>query len=254
MKFEIEYITNTGLTRDQNEDSLLIDDLLMSSNSMNAVEYLTIEKEKILCVVADGMGGHAKGEVASKFVLAKLKNNIDKLNDAESLEKVLLTINEDMIKFAEENEEYLNMGTVLAGVLIIDKKLIVFNVGDCRVYENNFGYSNQLTKDHTLVYSLYESGQITFNEILDHPKKNVVTSAFVANKAQSLNQIYIKGINMPSKGIELLICSDGLWESMPESEIEQCFQSETILECLMKKTLSSGANDNFSGIYIKGGA
>ncbi len=251
MKLQIQYITNTGLARDHNEDSVLVDDNLVSSISMEKADEITLEKDKVLCAVADGMGGHSKGEVASKFILAKLKNGIDDLIDRDILKKKLYSIKEDLDIFAEKNPTYLNMGTVIAGVLIVDEKLIVFNVGDCRVYENNFGYSSQLTKDHSFVYSLYESGEIDYDEIKNHPKKNVVTSAFIANKNQKLVDIFIKEVDLPLQSKEWLLCSDGIWESVGITDIDKCFESDSVMECLKTKAMESGANDNFSGIYIK---
>ncbi len=254
MKFEVSYITNTGLKREHNEDSILVGDLLVSSQSMDNAEKIVLDEETFLCVVADGMGGHAKGEVASQFVLERLKSRKNEMHDAESIKDILFSINEEMIEFAEEHSQYLNMGTVLAGVFIKGHKLIVFNVGDCRVYENNFGYANLITNDHTLVYSMYERGEITIDEILTHPKKNIVTSAFVANRMQPLHSLYIKEIDLPlDNKIDLLICSDGLWESMAQDTLEKCFQKEDILECLKNMTIIGGAKDNFSGIYMSGG-
>jgi len=252
MKFTIEYITNTGLKRDHNEDSILVGDLLISSQSMETSEHMHLDQSKLICVVADGMGGHAKGEVASKFVLEKIKSKKDDMFDVDSVKKVLWSISEEMAIYAEDNSQYLNMGTVLAGVLIIDEKMVIFSVGDCRVYENAFGYANQLSEDHSLVYSLYKSGEITYDQIQTHPKKNIVTSAFIGNKNQILKDIFIKEIDTNVAKNGLLLCSDGTWESLDIAEIESCFTTSTITESLKLKVLETEATDNFSVIYVKG--
>lgn len=251
MKLSIEYITNQGLQREHNEDSILVDDKLVSSTNMKEVEKIIIEKDKILCVVADGMGGHSMGEVASKYVLAKLKSFIIDIKDKATLVTKLHIIKNDLDSFAIKNPEYKNMGTVIAGVLVIKTKLLIFNIGDSRVYENNYGYIEQLTKDHSIVYSLFETSKIEYKDINKHPKKNIVTSAFIADSRQNLDDIFIKEIDVSSKIKEFLICSDGIWESMDILEIEKCFKSNNIMECLKVKTLNNGAEDNFSGIYMR---
>lgn len=251
MLIDISYFTNRGLRRELNEDSILIDELLVSSCDMKNHEDIILEKDKALFVVADGMGGLAKGEIASKFVLTKLKKQMPKLKDVETLREQLYSIKSDLDDFAQHNPEFLDMGTVLAGVLIIGSKSIVFNIGDCRVYQNNFGYLEQLSEDHSLVYSLYKSGNLEYDQIKDHPKKNIVLSALIANDQQKLDSIFIKEIELISENKEFLICSDGLWESMTINEMEECMRSDGLMECLKLKTFSNRAKDNFSFINIR---
>ncbi len=250
MKIKIQYITNTGLVRNLNEDSILINDILVSQKNMQVSEEIEIENEKFLCVIADGMGGYSMGEVASKFVLSKFKKAIDVINDKKTLKAEITKIKKDLDNFVLDNSAYIGMGTVIAGVLIIDNKLIVFNIGDSRVYENNFGYCEQLTKDHSLVYSLYASGEIEYDDIQKHPKKNIVTSAMIADINQEITEIYIKEFDICNNK-ELLICSDGIWESMSIKEMEECFNSKNVVEHLKLKTIQFGANDNFSAIFLR---
>ena len=251
MNINIEYITNIGLVRDHNEDALLINEMLLSNISMESSETIRIEADKVLCVVADGMGGHNMGEVASKFVLGKLKNSMDALCDEASILLKLREIKSDLDHYAQENIKYINMGTVIAGVLIIEGKAYLFSIGDCRVYANSFGYANQLSRDHSLVYALYDSGEITYDEIRTHPKKHIVTSAFIANEDQILESIYIKEIDSDVVKSGLLILSDGAWEPLETKEIEECLASKNIVESLKSKILQIDAKDNFSVIYIK---
>ena len=218
---------------------------------MDNVEETIIETDKIVCAVADGMGGHSKGEVASKFVLIKLRNLLYKISDKNTLIAKLHIIKKDLDNFAIKNPDYKNMGTVIAGILVIKNKIFIFNIGDSRVYENNYGYIEQLSQDHSIVYSLYEAGEIEYKEINTHSKKNIVTSALVADLKQPLQDIFIKEIDISTQSKEFLICSDGIWESMIEQEMEACFKVDKVMNCLKRKTLNHGASDNFSGIYIK---
>lgn len=218
---------------------------------MDNAEETIIETDKIICAVADGMGGHSKGEVASKFILIKLRNLLYEISDKNTLIEKLHIIKKDLDNFAIKNPDYKNMGTVIAGILVIKNKIFIFNIGDSRVYENNYGYIEQLSQDHSIVYSLYEAGEIEYKEINTHSKKNIVTSALVADLKQPLQDIFIKEIDISAQSKEFLICSDGIWESMDTLEIEKCFKSNNIMECLKLNTLNSGAEDNFSGIYAR---
>lgn len=251
MTIKANYLTNRGLKRELNEDSLLIDNKVISSTDMESQEEILLENDKTLFVVADGMGGHSKGEVASKYVLSKLKQQMSNLKDIETIREELHRIKNDLDNFAQSNIEYLNMGTVLAGLLIIKSKLIVFNIGDCRVYENNFGYLQQLSEDHSFVYALYKDGNLEYNQMNEHPKKNIVLSAFIANQQEKLDNIFIKEIELSSGDKEFLICSDGLWESMTIEEMESCMKNDNVIECLKLNTLLNGANDNFSVIHVR---
>lgn len=249
MKFDVSYITNMGLAREHNEDSILINENLITHLSMGSVKQAVIQEDRAIFAVADGMGGHAKGEIASRFILTKLKQNILQINNKDSLKDALESISKDIKEFAKELPQYRGMGSVLAGILALKDSTLIFNVGDCRVYENSFGYANQLTKDHSLVYQLYEAGEIEYEDIKSHPDKNIVASAFIADNKESID-IFIKEIK-GTLNSNLLICSDGVWESMNTQELEGCLEQDTILECIKSKVLKAGAKDNFSAICIK---
>lgn len=251
MKFKIEYITNTGLKRDHNEDSILLNETIICNENMQNSQLLTFENvESLICCVADGMGGHLKGEVASCFVLKKLKN-IQDIQDEDSLIKFFYGIKKELNDFAMQNPEYFNMGSVLAGIHITQKDLYIFNVGDCRVYAINHGYLEQLTQDHSFVYNLYEEGSINYNEISKHPKRNIVTSAFIANNDYKIPQIYIKKLPLQNYQ-EFFICSDGIWELLDIEELEDYLKQPNKMNLIKDNVLKKGANDNFSGIFIKG--
>ena len=249
MRYKISFITNQGKVRKLNEDSLLIDEKIISNISLDKVYFVEMEKEKALFVVADGMGGHNKGEIASRFILKRLRDKKESINNKEELIKALKEIKKEL-DIIGTKEAFYNMGSVVSGVFFINNRALIFNIGDCRVYENTFGFANLLTTDHSMVYNLYKQGAIEFEEIKNHPKKNIVTSALIANSAQPLKEIYIKEKEIDKFG-EFLICSDGVWESLETSEIEECFKEDEVVECLFKKVMAKEASDNLSMIYIK---
>jgi len=249
MNFNVEYITNTGLTREHNEDSILINNKVICNTNMNNPKSITIKNELLACV-ADGMGGHQKGEIASCFLLKKLSENIN-IKDEESLKTIFFMIKNKMDQLAQKNINYLNMGSVLAGVYINQKEVYVFNIGDSRVYTINHGYLEQLSHDHSFVFNLYENGTIPYEEISKHPKKNIVTSAFIANPNKNISEIFIKKFSI-EKYKEFFICSDGIWELLSVEEIEQYLKQDNKMEIIKNSVLKNGANDNFSAVYIKG--
>jgi len=239
MKLNITYFTNKG-NRKNNEDSLLVDNLIISNEDMKEIKTFSISLSNNIFVVVDGMGGYEKGEVASKFILLQLQKNIQ--ND---IELTLQTIQKELDNFSNKNPQFKEMGAVLAGIYFCDEKIIIFNVGDSRVYQLNFGFLDQLSKDHSLVYSLYENGKLEYDEIQNHPKKNIVTSAFIPNQNIS---IYQKELSL--KNQEFFICSDGVWENFKLDELEEIL-NEKNFDKLINKIWENGANDNFSFIYIK---
>lgn len=249
MNIKVKYITNTGLKRPVNEDAILIDKTLIFKTSMEySKDNDFIIEQQFLCAVADGMGGHGKGEIASSFVLKNLKNSVIQ---SENLRSILMEIKNNLDLYSQDNTKYNNMGTVLAGVLISSNEYVVFNVGDSRVYENNGGYTKQLSRDHSVVYSLYEAGEISYEDIKNHAQKNIVCSAFVSNKKSRLEQIFIKKFDMTSFPKEFIICSDGVWEAVELCDFDKCFKQDNPVEFLKDIVLENGAEDNFSLIYIK---
>ncbi len=249
MILEIEYITNTGLKRKHNEDSILINNIIICNTNMKTSKSITIQKNEALFCVADGMGGHSKGEVASCFILKELQKQYKNINNEDSLKKIFLTIKNNLDNLTIQNSTYLNMGSVLAGIYLA-KDIYVFNIGDSRVYTINHGYLEQLTQDHSFVFNLYENGEIMYEEISKHPKKNIVTSAFIANNTKNISQIFIKNFPLIQYK-EFFICSDGIWESLTIEEMEECLKQPNKMELIKNSVLKKGANDNFSGIYIK---
>jgi protein phosphatase len=246
----IDYITNRGKIREHNEDALLIDEEIVSNVTFNEVISKKFSKDRLCLVVADGMGGHRKGEVASEFVLDRLGEYIHKIYSKDDLLKYLKVINSKLGSFANKNPKFMGMGTVLAGILFIKDRYIVFNVGDCRVYEYSFGFANLITTDHSIVYKLYQNGEISFNQINSHPRKNVVTSALMADGSRELEEIFVKEFVLESNK-KFLICSDGVWENITVQEIEQSFSDDETALSIFNMVMNTSANDNLSLIVVE---
>ena len=255
---ECIFCTNKGLKRSSNQDSVLIDKFCLTG-SMDLPIGMTVDKFPLIFAVADGMGGHAGGEKASYMVVDNLKD-LDFLNLANNSEEEINEILHNhfiasqgcMDALVEKFPNLKGMGTAVAGVIIYSSKCIIFNSGDCRVYQFNNGYLRKLSHDHSLVQQLYDLGQINEDDMRTHPKSNVLTSAVIAGEPKESIKIYSKTFPL-RKEMFFLICSDGIWDFMSADDLESCYSNDIVKtgHCLFNKVMKTECGDNFSFILIK---
>ncbi len=236
------YLTDTGRVRSHNEDSVTI---LRNT----AGEYLLI--------VADGMGGHRAGEVASSLVVTHLGTRFanlasvgSKLDAVSWLNENISEINNNIIKYTEDNRDTTGMGTTVVLALLTKDFLIFGNIGDSSGYVLKNQKLHKVTKDHTLVNVLVESGELTEEEAMNHPKKNVLMKALGACERVDLD---IFDVDTSVDGI--FLCSDGLTNMLSNEQIERVLNDtdlsiEEKLEKLIKKANIRGGNDNISVAYL----
>ncbi|MFP4020717.1 MAG: protein phosphatase 2C domain-containing protein, partial [Halanaerobium sp.] len=139
-----------------------------------------IKEEAKFFMVADGMGGHAAGEVASQTAVDSAADfSFDLAVPLESLSSLIYQINQEIINKSQQNQEYRGMGTTFAAVIVKSDTLYYVNLGDSRIYLYNKQEQNlrKISKDHSLVADLLRQGKITEEEAFNHPKKNIVTQA-----------------------------------------------------------------------------
>ena len=236
------YITDTGKVRTHNEDSVMI------------VKNLTGE---YLMLVADGMGGHKAGEVASSIVVNGFTNKFKLMETIGTEEEAVSWIRENVnelndaiFKYTDEFEESKGMGTTLV-LSVVTKDYILFgNVGDSSGFVMKKGKLYKATKDHTLVNLLVETGELTKEEALNHPRKNVLMRALGAN-----NPIDIDIFDVDMESDAILLCSDGLTNMLTVSQIEKVLNSELTMEekivKLIRKSNLRGGTDNVSIAYLE---
>ncbi len=231
------YLTDTGRVREHNEDSVTI------------IKNLN---DEYLLAVADGMGGHKAGEVASSLVinhLTKAFMEMEKLGDKAStvkwLRKQIEDINNEIFEYTSSHPESKGMGSTLVLAIYSKEYLLFGNIGDSSgfVFKDNELF--KITKDHTLVNLLVKNGELTPEEAKNHPKKNILMRALGAN-----NPIEIDIFEVEDEIEGIVLCSDGLTAMLNNTQIEKVLLQEGPLEerviKLIKKANIRGGTDNIS--------
>lgn len=236
---KISSATSVGKVRSLNEDSFYA-----SSESLGGA---------VLAVVADGMGGHNAGEVASAEAVKIIKDSItDTDTDVKkSLCDAVDIANDTIYKMSVKNPKLHGMGTTVTACVIDKGQLTIAHVGDSRLYLLRNGEILQMTKDHSLVEMLIENGTITKEDAKNHPQKNVITRAIgTANTIDT--DTYEFSVK---EGDIILLCSDGLTNMVDEEKILSIVWGENSFENLAQKLIKEAENagglDNITAVLIK---
>lgn len=254
MKVNCAFFSHRGNVRAKNEDSMLIYDVVYSAqNFSNAISLEIEDDEHFMFAVADGMGGHARGEIASNIVLETFKQFSHKIKTKEDIRKAIYESKYKLDNIASENRNYYGLGTTVCGMLIKKERALLFNVGDSRLYKNEYGNLLKLTKDHSFVQHLVDNGVITEEEMLYHPKKNIVTSAITGDLIDEMPEIFFNEIPL-NVGDQFLICTDGVWESLTLEELEVCMLDKELIsktDVMTENILRYGGLDNLTLIMVE---
>lgn len=251
MLINASYVTTTGKVRKNNEDSILLNDALTRKN-MSTVSSLRSEGDRLVFMVADGMGGHTRGELASSEVLTVFKERYKELNTAADIHNVIRLAKETLNRLAERDPGTLGLGTTITGMVFSGKSAFLINCGDSRVYEVE-EQPRRITKDHSLVQELVDDGTITEQDMRTHPQKNIITSAIIGDLTGGPPRYSLEELSV-RKGQRFLLCSDGLWESLSEPAMAECLGVKDIkagAECLLRYAFDAGASDNVSIILLE---
>lgn len=227
-------ITDVGKARKHNEDSLL-------------------DRGEIgLWVVADGMGGHAKGDVASQMIVESMKKVHEgvKLESCiDDIEQRLLDVNQRLVAKARESEKKTTIGSTVVLMLAYEKYCVYAWAGDSRLYRLRNKELRQMTIDHSQVEVYVEQGLISREEAAVHPHGNMITRAVGAAEVLFVDM----DIQEMKSGDRYLLCSDGLTKHTNDLEFEVMLKVGTPEECckaMIKQTLDRGAGDNVTAIII----
>ena len=239
---EYYYQTDPGKVRDHNEDSVTI---------------VKNQSGEYLLAVADGMGGHRAGEIASSIVIGNIGTHFKEMGKIGTKEDAVRWLkdavseaNVEIYKYTAEHPESEGMGTTIVTAILTDDFLLFGNLGDSRGYVLKGGKLHQITTDHTLVNLLVKSGELTEEEAEHHPRKNVLMKAPGAN-----TKVEMDIIDVETDVDGILLCSDGLTNMLDHDQIEKVLNEDLEIEKMVQKLIyksnNRGGNDNISIAYLK---
>lgn len=243
---DYNYITDPGKLRSHNEDSVTV-------VKNGASEYLL--------AVADGMGGHRGGEIASSIVISHIgkrfagMSTVGNKEDAINwMKDIVSEANLQIYKYTNDNPESTGMGTTIVIALLTSDFLLFGNIGDSSGYVIKDGKLHKITVDHTLVNLLVKSGELTEEQAKDHPRKNVLMRALGSNMKVEMDvfdvETDVDGIMLASDGLTNILSDEQIMKVLKEDK-----KIEERLQKLIDKCNNRGGPDNISVAYLdKGGA
>jgi protein phosphatase len=250
MRIEVAGLTHVGMKRNHNEDNFL---LLPEEN---------------LCVVADGMGGHSSGEIASKIAVEELGEffkmtsrdadatwpfKMDKTRnyDENRLATAIKLANVRIFERASSEQKYKGMGTTIVSIHFASNVAYVAHVGDSRVYFYRGGQLRQLTEDHSLLNDYLKAKKLTPEEIEAFPHKNVIVRALGMKDTVQVDVSRVE----PQENDVFLLCSDGLSGMVPDGQMQEVLQSQPDLDRACSQMIdlanAAGGNDNVTCILTR---
>lgn len=241
-ELKAKFLTDRGQVRDFNEDS-------------GGIFYN--RENQLLAIIADGMGGHQAGDVASEMAVSLVQKKwqeVDYIPSPEEAETwiktILQKINVEIFNESLVKEEYKGMGTTAVLAICAKEFITIGHIGDSRCYLKNESGFKQLTEDHSLVNELVKTGQISTEDAEHHPRKNIVLKALGTEEKVHAD---IKSLAW-EKNNRLLLCSDGLTDKMTNDELEVYIDSKDDITTIGNKMIEianeRGGEDNISLIIV----
>lgn len=235
------YLTDPGKVRDHNEDSVII------VKDMN---------NEVLLAVADGMGGHRNGEVASSIAISHIGKRFADISSVGTKEDAINFIKEIVseanvliYKHTSSHPESVGMGTTIVLAILTNNFLLFGNIGDSSGYVIKNDKIHKVTTDHTLVNLLVKSGELTKEEAKEHPRKNVLMKALGAT-----NIVEMDVISIDEEVDGILLCSDGLTNMLTDEQITKVLNENIPIDEKLKKLVikcnNRGGTDNISIAYL----
>lgn len=230
--------THVGLVRENNEDALLV-------------------REPYLFAVADGMGGYAAGEIASRSTIKafeaatySLRHEQGEQNIMKVLREAFAKANAHVYKMAASNDKYKGMGTTMTALYLPGNgEAYCCHIGDSRLYLYRDGQLRQVTRDHTFVADLQEQGKITREEAFVHPQRHILLQAMGVDEEIQSDCLHF-AVEPEDR---LLLCSDGLSDMLRDREIADIIGTEDLQQAadkLLEQSLDNGGRDNVSLILL----
>ncbi len=219
-------------------------------------DYIFVSEKPVgnlpnLFLVADGMGGHKAGDLASEYTVAKVQESSSMQTiPYQILKGAFQYANQRLLEKAGESEKYTGMGTTLVAATVKGEAVYIVNVGDSRLYKIG-DRIEQITEDHSLVEEMVRMGEISREQARNHPDKNIITKAI--GVSDNVEPDYFD--TELRKGECLLMCSDGLSNMVPDQQIKEIVDMRTDLEScareLIRAANHNGGRDNIAVVLIE---
>ncbi|MFZ0774505.1 MAG: PP2C family protein-serine/threonine phosphatase [Candidatus Sulfotelmatobacter sp.] len=238
---EVAGLSDVGCQRENNEDSYLY---------WEPVSDREFERKGRLAVIADGMGGYEGGQEASRLAVETVREVYDKVVRGDphaALLEAFATAHERIQSYAAQHPALHGMGTTCTALVIRGRQLYFAHVGDSRLYLLRGARITRLTRDHSYVGRLVESGIVRPEDAEKHPQRHILTSALGAGLEVAIESGE-QGMPLQDSD-ELLLCTDGLWSVVSDQELEAAAHGATPAECcaaLLKLALQRGGPDNIT--------
>jgi serine/threonine protein phosphatase PrpC len=245
-------LTHIGYIREHNEDAFLIFGKVSQSGVSNHQSHIQPQ----LLAVADGMGGMQSGEVASRIALEQCANISLPIDEVTLRNYLSDVVHQAILTYGEHHPASSGLGTTLSGIIFQDNKLLVFHVGDSRIYRYRNGFLKQMTEDDTLVRLLERAGAISAEKAESHDERHILTQCLGGpdcSKPLNIQVEWMRG--EPQVGDIFVLCTDGISEYYSLEEIESiCSKAQSIREIaenLENGALLRGGKDNLTVIVAR---
>ena len=247
IQLNVVILSDLGMIRTNNED--------MGLFVRNASEDV-IRRKGYLLVVADGMGGHQAGEVASRLAADTVSeayfHSADSTGIEKALEKAFRTANEKIFSLSASDPSYRGMGTTCTAIAIVGSQVFFGHAGDSRAYLLSGGVIRQVTEDHTYVQELVRAGEITGEEAAQHPKRNILTNAMGTKPSLRVDTgLFPQGFGFQDR---ILLCSDGLYDYLPDDELAEMLTGRSLQEAaemMVSEAKRRGGHDNITVVIAE---
>lgn len=236
VQLTVSAFTHQGKVRSNNEDTILVDAWVCAQSMDAPIQQQYELNGHLLCIVADGLGGHAAGEIASRMTVTGLANYIVLPGNANKLAEAIEKVNTEIYELAVLKPELCGMGSTVAGILFRQEGLMWFNVGDSRIYRYRDGFLRQLSVDDVS----------SDPSALYHPRRITQSLGGLKNYARIEPHIDVEPL-VP--GWQYLLCSDGLTDMLDLKTMENILadnEDSQAIQKLFEAAMEAGGNDNIT--------
>jgi len=243
---EVACLTDVGRMRENNEDSYLY------WEPDDATEY---QRKGRLAAVADGMGGYEGGQEASRIAVETVRHYYEtKFHNGPqaTLTEALVKAHETIQRYGEQHPQFHGMGTTCTALSLIDHELCFAHIGDSRLYLIQPESVTRLTRDHSYVGRLVESGIVRSEDAESHPQRHILTAALGSGRDLSPDEPETPVLLQT--GDALLLCTDGLWSLIPEQDLARVVRSDAPAQAcrqLVQMALDRGGPDNITLLVLR---